>query len=131
MHVCMLQILYFDRTKVSEGIDINKTSESKECDVCYYWYVSNKRFKFQPNVCNRCHDLLMMCTNSSDIAILEIKGSDYSCINSLISKNEAINLMQNADVTEKRNIIKHEKIIIIYKNRSRNFNVWWYWKWKK
>ena len=65
----------------------------------------------------------MMCTNSSDIAILEIKGSDYSCINSLISKNEAINLMQNADVTEKRNIIKHEKIIIIYKNRSRNFNV--------
>ena len=35
--------------------------------------------------------------NFSDIAILNIKGSDYCC--SLISKNEAINLMQNADLT--------------------------------
>ena len=39
--------------------------------------------------------------NFSDIAILNIKGSDYRCIFSLISKNEAINLMQNADLTEK------------------------------
>ena len=27
---------YFDRIDVSEGIDVNKTSASKECDVCYY-----------------------------------------------------------------------------------------------
>ena len=37
----------------------------------------------------------------SDIAILNNKGSDYRCIISLISTNEAINLMQNADLTEK------------------------------
>ena len=35
-----------------------------------------------------------------NIAILNIKGSDYRCIRSLISENEAINLMQNADLTE-------------------------------
>ena len=39
--------------------------------------------------------------NLNDIAILNIKGSDYRCIISLISKNEAINLMQNADLTKK------------------------------
>ena len=39
--------------------------------------------------------------NTSDIAILNIKGSDYLCIISLISKSESINLMQNADLTEK------------------------------
>ena len=39
--------------------------------------------------------------NLSDIAILNFKGSDYCCIISLISKNEAINLLQNADLTEK------------------------------
>ena len=55
----------------------------------------------QPNVYNRCHDLLMMSVNLSDIAILNIKGSDLSLIIGLISKNEAINLMQNADLTEK------------------------------
>ena len=36
--------------------------------------------------------------NLSDIAVLNIQGSDYWCIVSLISKNEAINLMQNADL---------------------------------
>ena len=39
--------------------------------------------------------------NLSDIAILNIKGSDYRCIISLISKNEAISLMQNADLAKK------------------------------
>ena len=43
----------------------------------------------------------MWSTNLSDIAILNIKGSDSRCIIGLISKNEAINLMQNADLTEK------------------------------
>ena len=44
----------------------------------------------------------MMSVNLSDIAILKIKGSDYCCIISLISKSEAIHLLQNADLTEKR-----------------------------
>ena len=80
---------------------MNKTSPSKECDVCHYWYFLNFSFKFQPNVCNRCHDLLMMSMKLCDIAILNINGSDYCCVISLISKNEVINLMQNADLTEK------------------------------
>ena len=42
-----------------------------------------------------------MSVNFSDIAILNIKGSDYCCIISLTSKNEAINLLENADLTEK------------------------------
>ena len=29
-------MLYYDRTDVSQGIDINKTSASKECDICHY-----------------------------------------------------------------------------------------------
>ena len=73
----------------------------QECDICYYWYFLNYSLAFQPNVCNRCHDLLMMSVNLSEDAILNIKGSDYCCIISLISKNKAISLMQNADLTEK------------------------------
>ena len=94
-------MLFYDRTDVSEGVDVNKTSASKEWDVCHYWYFLNFSFKFQPNVYNKCHDLLMMFVNLSDIAILNIKSSDYRCIITLIRKNEAINLMQNADLTEK------------------------------
>ena len=79
-------IIYFDRIDVSEGIYVNKTSASKDCDVCHYWYFLNFNFKFQSNVCNRCHDLLIMSVNLSDIAILNIKGSNFCCIIRLISK---------------------------------------------
>ena len=86
-------MLYYDRIDVSEGIDVNKTSASKECDICHYWYFLNYSFKFQPNVCNRCHDLLMISMNLSNIAILNIKSADYLCIISWINKYETINLM--------------------------------------
>ena len=43
----------------------------------------------------------MMSINLSDIAISNMKDSDYCYIISLISKNEAINLMQNVDLTKK------------------------------
>ena len=92
-------MLYFDRIEVSEGTNVNKTSESKECNICHYWYFLF--FKFQPNVCNRCHDLSMMPMKICDIAILNIKSADYRCIISGISKSEAINLMQNIDLIEK------------------------------
>ena len=92
-------MLHYNRIEVYEGIDVNKTSASKEHDVCHDWYFLNYSFKFQPNLCNKCHDLLMMSTNF--IAILNIEDSDYHCIISLTSEHEAINLMQNADLTEK------------------------------
>ena len=95
-------MLYYDRIGVSKGIEVNKRSALNEYDVCHNWYFLNYSLKFQPNVCNRCHDLLMISINLSNIAILDIKGSDYCCIISLISKNEAINVMQNADLIEKK-----------------------------
>ena len=38
--------------KKSYEIDVNKTSSSKECLICHYWYFLDKGFKFQPDVCN-------------------------------------------------------------------------------
>ena len=112
--------MHCDRFDVSEGIDVDKASASRECDIYHYWFFLNYSFKFQQNVCNRYHDLLMMSVNLSHIAILNIKasdyrciisfihiailnikGSDYRCIISFISKKEAINLIQNDDLTEK------------------------------
>ena len=44
---------------VSEGIDTYKTSLSKECMLCYYWYFKDVEFKFEPLVLNNCHLVLM------------------------------------------------------------------------
>ena len=84
-----IKMLYYDRTDVSEGIDVNKTSKSKECDICHYWFFLNKRFKFQSYVCNRCHDLLMMSISLTDTAILKIENAGYRCIINGISKSKS------------------------------------------
>ena len=86
-------MLYFDRIDVPEGIEVNKTSESKKCYPCHYWYILDKVFKFQLNVCNVCHDVLMMSMNISDISILNIHGESYCSVINGISKSEAINLV--------------------------------------
>ena len=43
----------------------------------------------------------MMSTNPNDIAILNINYLNYFCIISRISKSEAVNLFQYADLTKK------------------------------
>ena len=62
-------MLYYDTINVSEGINVNKTSASKECYICHYWYLLNYSSKFQQNVCNNCRDLLIVSLNLSDTAI--------------------------------------------------------------
>ena len=91
-----------ERIDVSEGIDVTKTSESKECNICHYCFFLKKCFKFQPNGCNGCHDLLTTPMNFSDITILNMKCVDCHCFISEIIKSEVINSMQNIDLTEKR-----------------------------
>ena len=51
-------MLRYQKIDVSEGIDVNKTSASKECELCHYWFFKGIEFKFEEHVCNKCHDLL-------------------------------------------------------------------------
>ena len=61
----------------------------------------NEGFTFQPYVWNKCHDLVMMSMNLSNITILNIKGGDYRFIGG-IAKSELINfLTQSIDLTKK------------------------------
>ena len=39
-------MLEYDRIDISEGIDVNKTSTSKECDICHYWYFKDIGFRY-------------------------------------------------------------------------------------
>ena len=56
----LVNMLYYDRNDVSRGIDLNKTSTSKTCITFHYWYILYKGFRFQPTVCNGCHNVLMI-----------------------------------------------------------------------
>ena len=103
---------------------------------------------------DKCHNLLITYVNVSDIAILNIRGSDYCCIICEISKSEAIQLLQNTDMghytfqkqfwrykcTRNCNFMRKWKIVIFfkrnktfettYKNRKSRYKIWWYWNWK-
>ena len=94
-------MLYYDRIDVSEGIDINKTSASKECDICHNWDFLDKWFKFKPYIDNRCHDVLMMPVNLKDSSTSNKSSGDYRCAINGITKSAACNLLKNSDLSKK------------------------------
>ena len=73
-------MLQYEKIDVSEGIDVNKTSSSKECELYHYWFFQDVGFQFEEHVCNRCHDLLMMAHSLKNIAILSGKGATFKCL---------------------------------------------------
>ena len=89
-------MLRYQKINVSEGIDVNKTSASKECELCHYWFFKDIGFKFEEHVCNKCHDLLTIAYSLKDIAILNAKGNTYRCILMGISKNEGLKRLNNS-----------------------------------
>ena len=95
-------------------------NESKECHICSYFYFLNKSFKLQTYVCNSCHYLLMMSVNPDNVAILNMNGVNYRCILSGIRKSEAVNLLQNANLSEKKiNLNKN----VNYENINQNVKI--------
>ena len=88
-------MLKYDRTDISDGIDINKTNASDECDICHYWYFLDKGFKYEPYLCNGCRDLMQKAMSFNDAAIASIKLNDYRIQFWYISKDDGINVMKN------------------------------------
>ena len=84
-------MLRHQKIDISEGIDVNKTNASKECEVCHYWFFKDIGFNFEEHVCNKYHDLLIIDYSLKDIAVLNVKGNSYRCILMRITKNEGLN----------------------------------------
>ena len=90
----------YDRIDISERIDINKTNKSKECDICHYYYSKDIGFKYEPYLCNGCHDLMQKAKNFNDVVIVFIKGNDYRIHFWYMSKHDAINIMHNSSLND-------------------------------
>ena len=97
-------MLRYQKIDVSEGININKTSPSKECELCHYRFFKDIGFKLEEHVCNKCHDLLTIAYCLKDIAILNAKGATVRCILIDISKNEGLKRFNNS-VTYDRGLL--------------------------
>ena len=91
-------MLEYDRIDISEGIDVNKTNASKECDICHYWCFKDIGFKYEPYLCNGCHDLMQK-------DIVYIKGNAYRINFWCMSKDDAINIMNGSNLVDKRGVL--------------------------
>ena len=60
-----IKIISYERIEKTDNIDFNKTKESKESVIYHYFYFSDG-FKYQPYVCNGCHDFFMTVQNLND-----------------------------------------------------------------
>ena len=98
-------MLEFDRIDISEGIDVKKTNLSKECDICHFWYFKDIGFKYEPYLCNGCHDLMQKATSFNNVAIVYVKGSAYGIHFWCMSKNDAINAMNGCNLVDKMGVL--------------------------
>ena len=94
-------MLGYDRIAISEGIDINKTNASKECDIYHYWYCLDKNFSYESYLCTVCHDLMLKAMNFNDVAIVSINANDYRIHFCYMSKDDTISIMNNSSLNEK------------------------------
>ena len=98
-------MLEYDRIDISEGIDVNKTNLSKECDICHYWYFKDIGFKYESCLFNGCHDLMQKAMSFNNVAIICVRGSAYRIHFWYMSKNDAINIMNGSNLANKKDIL--------------------------
>ena len=93
-------MLEYERIDISEGIDIKKTNASKGC-----WYFKDIGFKYELYLCNDCHGLMQKAVSFNDVAIAYVKGSAYRIHFWYMSKDDAINIMNNSNLIDKMGIL--------------------------
>ena len=63
-------MLEYDRIDLSEGIDVNKTSNTRKCSFCHYYYFLDIHFNYQKYLCDGCHDTSMEANSMQNLAIV-------------------------------------------------------------
>ena len=89
-------MLEYDRIDLSEGIDVNKTSNSRECSFCHYYYFLDINFNYQKYLCDGCHDSMQ------NLAIVYSDSNAYRICFTFMDLNEATYLLNNSNKNSKK-----------------------------
>ena len=93
-----------DRIGISEGADVSKTSLSKECNICHYWYFKDISSKYEPYLCNGCHDLMQKARSFSNIAGVYVNKSACRIHFGYMSKDDTTNIMNSFNLVDKSGV---------------------------
>ena len=64
-------------------------------------YFVERSSKYEPYLCNGCHDSMKRVMNFNDVAIVSTKEIHYRTHFWHMSKDDAINIMKNANLNDK------------------------------
>ena len=99
-------MLEYNRINNSEGIDSARNKlVSKKCWLCCFWYFIDKNFNFDDYLCNGCHDMNMKAVSLNNLAIVYVGDKVYRINFAFVTKDEAINLIKNALIIDKRGVL--------------------------
>ena len=104
---------YFDKYNKYMNLLVNNKEILEK-----YFEIWNKSCGYEPYLCNGCHDLKQKAINFNDVAIVFVKGTNYRIHLWYMSKNHAINVMNNSNLNEKRGTLY---FFIINGNEWENF----------
>ena len=87
-----------------EGIDLEKRSKSRKCDVCRFHFFIEEDLKYHLNLftCNECLNLLIKTHYLSCFFIEGINNEYYCCYYSGIAKDKAVEIIKS---TEKKRVL--------------------------
>ena len=106
MTLCVkYKMLEYYRIDISEGTDVDKTSASKKSDICHCYYFKDIGFNYELYLCNGCHDLEQKALTFNDVAIVYVKGSSCRIYFWYMSKDDAINIMNNSNLVDKKGVL--------------------------
>ena len=95
-------MLEYDRIDLSEGIDVSKTSNSRECSFCHYYYFLDKNFSYKKYLCDDCHDMSMKANSMQNLAIAYFKENASRINFTFIDLNDATYLLNNSNKNSKK-----------------------------
>ena len=98
-------MIEYEKIDISEGIDVNRTNLSKECDICHCWYFKDIGFKYQPYLSNVCHDLMQKAMSFNNIAIVYVKENAYRINFWYMSKDDAIIIINGSILHDKWGVL--------------------------
>ena len=98
-------MLEYDRIDNSEGIGSTRNKlVSKECWMCHFWFFIDKNFNFDGRLCNGCHDMNVKAVSMNNLAVVYV-GDVYRINFAFMKKSDAINLIKNAVIIDKRGVL--------------------------
>ena len=99
-------MLEYDRIDISEGIDVNKLFNSRECSFFHFYYSLDKNFRYQRYFYDGCYDMSMKAVSINNLAIAYSRENAYRTIFAFMTLNEASNLIKNSsNLNNKRGVL--------------------------